>query len=100
MTKILTQEEKATIVKLIGLNFVKEEDEIAVVLEKNSNLITPYTYKSLATVIIAKLNNLTNQSIYRLPLTNLRLLIFYNLANTSNTPLLINLTIPSLPNPP
>jgi hypothetical protein len=66
MTKILTQEEKATIVKLIGLNFVKEEDEIAVVLEKNSNLITPYTYKSLATVIIAKLNNLTNQSIYRL----------------------------------
>jgi hypothetical protein len=64
--KTLTQDEKATIVKLIGLGFVKEDNEIVVVLEPNSNLITPYTYKGLATIIIAKLNSLANQEIYRL----------------------------------
>jgi hypothetical protein len=64
--KTLTQSEKAEIVKLIGLNFVKEDNEIIVVLEQDSNLITPYTYKDLATIIIAKLNHIGSQAIYRL----------------------------------
>jgi hypothetical protein len=64
--KYLTQEEKAAIVLLIGLRFVKEDNQIQVVLDQNSKLVTPYTYHALAMVIIAKLNAAGNQERFRL----------------------------------
>lgn len=62
----LTQEEKAKIINIIGLKFIKIEDKIDVALTEDTTLITPYTYHDLAMMLIARLNTLTNQEKFRL----------------------------------
>lgn len=62
----LTQAEKASIFNIIGLVFTKEENKIKVVLAESSPLITPYSYENLAMIIVAKLNTIGSQEIYRL----------------------------------